>query len=269
MEFPRVDEWELILYEAPEFVWTGDRPSWPSAQLHGLITSIRGVGADEELRRDLQDQLRALMLACHDLGANVHALGKAGQYRRTTVTRAELADLATLARRCLASSDDRDQQRLRIREHAKTLQLVTGRYLETCLMLCSVLRRDDDMPYSLDGLDELDLPALIEVVDKARVAIVCRPGPAGYPIARGLVDRLYDLCGRATDRPPRRSFGHPRGVKLTDAGGVETGWFLAFCRSVVETIAAGQPTASIGHKNLAKIVRTVVEERRARAGAAT
>lgn len=133
----------------------------------------------------------------------------------------------------------------------------------------SDLRRDNGMPFTLDCVDELDLSVMIEVVETALALIICRRGPAGYPIARGLVDRLYDLCCRATDQRPRRSFGHPRGVKLCAAGGVETGWFLTFCRAVLAAIEQGQPYAGVGHRNLAKIVRTVIDERKATQAQAT
>ena len=133
----------------------------------------------------------------------------------------------------------------------------------------SDLRRVNGMPYTLDCVDDLDLSVMIEVVETALAVIICRRGPAGYLIAHGLVDRLYDLCCRATNQRPRRSFGHPRGVKLCAAGGVETGWFLTFCRAVLAAIEQGQPFAGVGHRNLAKIVRTVIDEETARIAAAS
>ena len=259
-----VDERALVAHSLPEHGWVAEECRWPvlELELDDLIDSIPGVASDPERRRELGIFVPRLMLACHDAKLAGHERRGANQCKLTTAMQSEFETLASKVHQIIASPEDSDLRWIGIAVHIEKLSVAGRNFFEMWLSDHCRLRRANDSLYTLGSITQLDLAQFIDVIDEVRDTIELRPGSAGCPADRMLVEGLYDLWLYATGQPPRRSH-RPGNPEKPGSRGIETGRFLAFCRGVLAAVETGQPYAGGDiAKRLSQIVRTVIDERK-------
>ena len=232
----------------PDFGWVAEERPWSTAAIEEIILQRLGTWSLLE-QRQAAIYLPSIMEHCRK------AKIEDARYRATKTDgtrikqfQIEFADLAKWLNAVAATSKPSISTTSKVAARLDKLDKGAWDQLERSLNNDLRVRRSGGRLISQADAANIDLPLLIDIVERILDEIKIAPGSPGHPTDRLLVQSLFNLWRGVTGKPPRRMFDATQDQ--------ESGQFLKFCRSVLELVEASLPFNApvLISKRLSKIV---------------